>query len=241
MSKTAKSKASVLICTPCYGGLVTNQYLTSILDTVTQFHAQQVPHGVFTLANESLISRGRNRCAQAALAGGFDKLLFIDADIGWKWSDVARLLKSYKKVIGGTYPIKQLSPVLALNALPEHHEIFGRERNPEALRNLGEQQGNQTGEVEVRHIPTGFMLIDCSVLRALQPHVPSFKLSSTTSDEKATQYFDYFPVRVVDEVYESEDWAFCSLVREHLDCGVWVNTNIITTHTGTHIFTGEQQ
>ena len=239
-----KRRAKILIATPAFGGLVTTQYLTSLLDTIAQFLIQGVPHSVYTIANESLISRGRNRCAQYALEHGFDKLFFIDADIGWAWPDVARLIKTDKLVIGGTYPLKQLDPMLNYNPMPETIDACMEKlktkdtilRSPEELLVLSEM-ANDRGELEVRHIPTGFMIIDTRVFKSLQPHVPSFKMRDTENFQEKT-YYDYFPVRVRDGVYESEDWAFCSLVREHLDCGVWLNTNVVTTHTGVITYTG---
>ena len=80
------------------------------------------------------------------------------------------------------------------------------------------------------------MMIDCSVLKQLQEYVPHY-LQEDTGAGTFEKHYDYFPVRLNGKMYESEDWAFCSLVEEHLDCGVWLNANIVLTHTGTYTFT----
>jgi len=142
-------------------------------------------------------------------------------------------------VIGGTYPIKQLSPV-RLSYNPPEDLVFPAGTRPRSFEELqylkAHYAENSHGEVRVRHIPTGFMMIHCSVLLELQKHVPSY-LQEDTGDGTFEKHYDYFPVRLVGDMYESEDWSFCSLVREHLDCGVWLNANVILTHTGIHTFT----
>lgn len=237
---------SILIATPAYGGLVTTEYLNSLLSTMLYFAQNKIDAHVYTLKNESLIPRGRNQCAWYALAQGpngqpFDKVLFIDADMGWEVSDVERLLKSHKRVVGGVYPVKQYPIELACNALVEHREVFPHnKRSVESLLELRRQFANHIGEVEVRHIPTGFMLVDTSVFIDLIPHVRSY-IGMDWQKRQNVRMWDFFPIGPADAsgdcVYESEDWAFCSLVRKHFpDEGVWLNTHVVTKHSGAHTF-----
>jgi hypothetical protein len=234
-------KNSILIATPAYGGLLHSKYVTSIVTTCNEFAARGILHGLYIIPNESLISRARNRCAAFALQRGFEKLLFIDADLGWKLSDIQAIVDSSKRVVGGTYPLKQMSPTrLSYNppadlVFPEHIAL----RSYDELQYLKQHFADlTTGEVSVRHIPTGFMMIDCSVFKALQAFVPHY-LQENSGTGEFEKHHDYFPVRLSGEMYESEDWAFCSLVREHLDCGIWLNTHVVLSHTGVHTFTAE--
>lgn len=232
-------KGSILIATPAYGGLLHSKYVKSLVTTCNELLARGVVHGLYIIPDESLISRARNRCAAFALEKGFERLMFIDADLGWTLEDFVAILESEKPVVGGTYPLKQRDPVrLSYNPL-ETADIPGHlpRRSVEELAFLRQRQADPvSGEVEVRHVPTGFMMIHHSVLKRLQEHVPSY-LQENTGDGSLERHYDYFPVRLVGEMYESEDWAFCSLVREHLDCGVWLNTGVVLTHTGTYTFT----
>ena len=232
---------SILLATPAYGGLLHSKYVKSLVSTCNELAFRGIAHGLYIIPNESLISRARNRCAAFALKQGFERLMFIDADLGWKPADIEAILDSDKLVVGGTYPLKQFSPRrLAYN--PSRGVTF-----PDgiALRSLEELQylkrhhaDPASGEVAVRHVPTGFMMIHCSVLRRLQEYVPDY-LHEDSGDGSLEKQYDYFPVRLRGKTYESEDWAFCSLVREHLDCGVWLNTNVVLSHTGTFTYTAE--
>ena len=73
---------SILIGTPCYGGMVTEAYLRSSLALRKEFLAAGIEHDWLTIANESLVQRARNVIAASFLREtSFDRLLFIDADI----------------------------------------------------------------------------------------------------------------------------------------------------------------
>lgn len=237
---------NLLIATPAYGGLVTTDYLLSLLDTMHMLEKRGIYCYVHTLRNESLIPRGRNACAWYALAKGpggesFDKLLFIDADMKWNVSDVEKLLESDKRVVGGTYPIKTYPIELAANSLDEHKGLFdASERSVAQLIALREAHGNSRGEIPMKHIPTGFMLIDVSILAQLTQLVPTY-VGTDWSTRAAVRMWDFFPIGPLsgkpDAVYESEDWAFCSLVRKHFPKeGVWLNSHVVTKHIGTHTF-----
>lgn len=205
----------ILIATPCFGGQLTTQYLGSALQTVHGFMSDDISHAFYLLDNESLIPRARNKCAQYALDKGYDKLLFIDADMVWKYEDVQRLLKSEHKIVGGTYPLKMYPIKLNFNPLPEAK-----------VESLPE-------EVEVRHLPTGFMLIDRSVLETL---IDEGAESYTTLDAvtgQTVECHDFFPVGVKEERYLSEDWGFCELARS-AGFKIYLNTKVILGHIGTH-------
>lgn len=234
-------KNSILLATPAYGGLLHSKYVKSLVSTCNDLAFRGIVHGLYIIPNESLISRARNRCAAFALRQGFERLMFIDADLGWKPADMDAILNSDKLVVGGTYPLKQFSPRrLAYNPHREARFPDGiGMRSLEELQYLKDHYAdNATGEVCVRHVPTGFMMIHCSVLTRLQDFVPDY-LHEDSGDGALEQQYDYFPVRLRGKTYESEDWAFCSLVREHLDCGVWLNTRVVLSHTGIYTYTAE--
>ena len=222
----------ILICTPAFGGLVSTEYLLSFVSTLAGLRQDNIDFALFTIANESLISRARNKCAHVAMQGTtYDKLLFIDADIGWTYADLRHLIFSDKRIVGGTYPMKTTPIALNFNPLPQHLHYFEKRKSVPAFNKYKKDLANPKGEVEVMHIPTGFLMIDSSVFKDLAPKVPTYtghELSTGTT----TQYHDFFPVRVKNGILESEDWAFCSIAREN-GIKVYFQTNIVTTHTGT--------
>lgn len=240
------NKPSVLIATPAYGGQFTSQYMLSIVPTLSWLEHSGYTYQFYNISNESLIPRARNQCAWFSIANGpdgqpFDKLLFIDSDMGWKHEDVKMLLESDKRVVGGAYPGKRYPIEIMANALLKDRGLFGAKRSVEELHALRDAKANTRGEVEMHHIPTGFMCIDTKVLIDLMPHVEHYRGVEHKTQQQVLMW-DFFPIGVAPVPgeplgeYESEDWAFCSLVRKHLDCGVWLNSHVITTHTGTHVF-----
>ncbi len=222
----------VLLATPAFGGLVTTQYLESMIHTIVALSADGIEGGLFT-PWDSLISRARNTCALQAIRQNYDKLLFIDADMIWTPEMVRMLLKSEAKVVGGTYPLKTFPIVVNFNPLPEQRDLFGRDRELDNYRAWCEKYADPvTGEAEVAHIPTGFMLIDLEVFAKLSHTVPHYATYHADLREHSVSY-DFFPCGTHGQEYESEDWGFCRLVRE-AGFKVMLQTKIVTGHTGVH-------
>lgn len=227
----------LLICTPCYGGLVTTQYLLRMIDTYEALRSddrvKQI--AIYTLETESLIPRGRNKCARFALMNDYDKLLFIDADMVWTPEDVKLLLDSKKPIIGGTYPLKTFPITLNFNALAEKGaELWNNTRLIDDYMAFKAKFADAKGEVEVRHIPTGFMLIDTKVFKKLiqdgtAPRYQTFQPDNNTVEV----FYDFFPIGVVEGEYESEDWAFCSLASK-AGFPIHLQTKVVTGHIGVH-------
>lgn len=230
----------VLIGTPAFGGMISTDYLISMITTTRGFIRDNVDFAVHTLTNESLINRGRNTIANAALEQEYDKLVFIDADIGWTYTHMCYLLNSPRDIVGGTYPLKTLPIALNFNPLPEHMEMFASEdglrytKTIDKYKNFQEKCGDINGEVEVMHVPTGFMSINIKVFKALKDKVATYQQRDFHTGKISTMY-EFFPIRIKNNVLESEDWAFCSLAR---DAGfkVFLSTNIVTNHSGTYTF-----
>lgn len=205
----------ILIGTPAYGGLVTTEYLVSIATTIRGFIRDNVDFTLLAMANESLINRGRNGIAHIALEGGYDKLVFIDADIGWTYDDMCNLLNSKQDIVGGTYPIKTYPITVNFNALPEHVEMFAQEtehgkiyrKTMDKFNEYKAKYADENGEVQVVHIPTGFMSIKVAVFKYLMDKVTTYK-NTDFNTGKVSVMHEFFPVRVKNELFESEDWAF---------------------------------
>jgi hypothetical protein len=224
----------ILICTPAFGGMNSIEYTLSLVQTIAGFRQDNVDYSLYMMGNESLISRGRNKCAFTALnshTGPYQKLLFIDADIGWTYAQLRQLIFSDKRIIGGTYPMKTTPIALNFNPLMEHLRYFSHRKSVAEFNKYKKEQANEKGEVEVMHIPTGFLMIDTEVFRELASKVPTYSGHDLSTGTTAS-YHDFFPVRVKNGILESEDWAFCSLARDN-GIKIWFQTNIVTTHTGT--------
>jgi len=232
----------VIIGTPAYGGMVMTNYLISMIQTTRCFVRDNAEFVVYTLTNESLINRGRNTIANEALKMGYEKLVFIDADMGWTYADLCAVCNSDKGIVGGTYPLKTLPICLNFNALPQHFEYFAEKSDKGTMYNKSldkyktykEKCADVNGEVEVMHVPTGFMAININVLDRLKSKVATYQQRDHHTGEISTLY-EFFPIRIKNNILESEDWAFCSIAREN-GIPVYLNTNVVLEHAGTYTF-----
>jgi GT2 family glycosyltransferase len=106
-------------------------------------------------AKSSIVAEARNRCVELAREHAADFLLFLDSDMVFPRDALQQLLAHGKDIVGATYP-KRVSPYTVLGApLPE-----GRVESDGAL-------------IEMRHLPTGCLLIRMTVFESLSQ--PNFR------------------------------------------------------------------
>lgn len=230
----------LLIATPSYRGTVTTLYVQSLLATMEMLRSAGIEHKLFTLDADALISRARNKCAELCLDIGFDRILFIDSDIVWTPEHVKRLCDSDRDIVGGTYPMKAFPVTPNLNPLNEHYQTYGYKRHFGAFLDYAEKFADPNGEIEVRHVPTGFMMVKALVFKALQRVRPKYVSRDGVTDT-ISAYHDYFPFRIVSEIvegheintYETEDWGFCGVARE-MGFKIYLNTKVLVSHIGLH-------
>ena len=211
----------ILLATPAFGGILTTRYFDSFLKTMGAISEAGHEMSVITMDRDALISRARNALATLALENNFDKLLFIDSDTVWEPEHVFMLLNSDKKIIGGTYPYKKFPIKLVYQPLPKHFVL-------------------ENGEAEVLHLPTGFMLIDISVLKAMTKTALQYLWFDEVT-KKHKNIYNFFPIgltKVPDtniRRYDTEDWGFCSQARG-VGFKVFLQTKCVVDHLGLHQF-----
>src|SRR5210317_451675 len=109
MSKETKKKAkTIYIATPAYGHQVTTSYANSLLNLMAQKPDPDCPYHcmVHLQAGMALVTQARNNCVAEFMKSGADKLLFIDADIGFQPEAVKRLINLDVDVALTPYPVK---------------------------------------------------------------------------------------------------------------------------------------
>lgn len=193
---------------------------------------------------ESLISRGRNAAAAAALHCEADYLLFIDSDIRFDPADVFKLLDADKDVICGAYAKKYINDrklnYLARNK-PEVFETsewrklcsdFSSEIDPSKSKN------NLT---EVDYAATGFMLIKTSALKTIASQKPDIKYKNDIDGyiSFGDNFYNFFPAEVNPKTlkYESEDYGFCKLWRS-VGGKIFLDESIHLHHIGNFAYEG---
>jgi len=228
----------ILIGTPAGGSMVTLQYMLSFIATAQGCRDKRkgkrpIDLGLYTLGNESLISRGRNHIAAQAMYQRWDKLLFIDSDQGWTFEQFQKIVDSDKPIIGGVSPLKTLP--IALNFLPkENDETYFKDRMRSYESLLAMREGHKQAEINIGYIGTGFLCIDVKVLLKLSEFAEPFRYPSPKTGQLMT-HWDFFPTRPYKKRSVSEDWGFVNLAREH-GFEPWINADVVVTHTGQMTF-----
>ena len=214
-------------------------YVGSLITSLRWLASERIDVELYFLANHSHIGGARNECARYALAGGFDKLLFIDADQVWRTEDLSYLIKSDKSLIGGTYAKKTLPIDLNFTPLPEHAHYFTNGVKSTSAFLKYSEEADSSGEVEVEHIPTGFMLIDCSVLEKLKEKTPNY-LYRTSQHTEENRCWDFFPAGVTEGRFLTEDFFFCSEARA-AGFPAYLNVFCVLGHIGSFNYRAERQ
>jgi hypothetical protein len=214
----------VLFGLPCYGGQMHAATYHGLRQTEQRFRELGLSFNVMTITNESLIQRARNGIAASFLASGCDRLVFIDADIGFTAEHVLRLLAHDVDVIGGMYRKKSPETVdFAANLL---------------IDDAGQGKVNEdTGALLARHAATGFLAIKRRVFETMRDSWPHLKYRMHPDQsrpaglgEYAWSFFDCITDPATLD-YLSEDYAFCHRWRA-LGGEVWVDPGLILDHHG---------
>ena len=107
----------IFIATPCYGGQLGEPYFRSMMRLAILCNKYNLKYTVSTLANESLVTRGRNTLTSFFMENkDATHLFFIDADIEFNPEDVLRMVAYDKPVVVGAYPKKALNWTSIINA-----------------------------------------------------------------------------------------------------------------------------
>lgn len=234
-------KPSILISTPCYGGVLSQNWVMSLLKLFAKI-GDEVLIDLQFVGYDSLISRARSTLVSNFLDSGRSHLLFIDADIGFEVEQVQRLLRADKEFVGALYPVKfydwgQVIPKVgegeSLREAPLHYVGTFCE---------GDELKKDNGFATAKYAGTGFQLIKRSVFEKMalaypelkynRIHVPNFQPS-----ENRYAFFDCVIEKETGD-YLSEDYAFCKRWRD-IGGEIWLDLESKLTHTGSHDFIGD--
>ena len=216
--------ASLLISTPCYGKVLGEGYLHSILSTIDLLRVKGHKVQISTVGNESLITRARNNQVAFFLSTDFDRLMFIDADISWKPQAVLDLLESDYDVCGTPYATKgrdwDKAVTFAKKRIEDGKDFNGNELMTSTLRfTLNKTPGKtmeKDGWQEVNALATGFLMMKRHVLETMRDHFReelNYKndVSGYSKLAPPEHCVGLFETMIDPETrrYLSEDYAFC--------------------------------
>ena len=251
-------KPYVCVLTPCYGGMCHVEYTTSLINTMNMFRTLGINLKIEFCRNDSLVSRARNNLVAKAMNDqSITHLLFIDNDIIWEPISIIKLLIANKPVIGGIYPLKNY----AFDKLAKEGQVEAwlKAKNGSQLawimtdeqtiqykmlkynlNLLPEGLSIENNIGRVRHIATGFMMIQRATIETMFLGFPSTKYTDDISflkgDENKYAYA-LFDCGVEDDHYYSEDWMFCTRWTK-MGGDIWVDISINLTHIGVERYSG---
>jgi len=255
----AANKPRVAILTPCYGSVCFVNYVSCLINTMNFLNSYGVPVKVEFCRNDSLVSRARNNLiAKAMHDPTVTHFMFIDNDITWSPVDILKLLIADKPIVGGIYPIKNFEWA-KLAANPNLIQEWIAHKNESQLKNVvSDEEFIQYRMVrynvnhldnhleinqnlaQVKHLATGFMLIQRAVIEKMSLAFPSTKYVDDVGFlHGAENDFAYalFDCGVEDGHYCSEDWLFCNRWSK-MGGKVWMDVSINLVHTGNQDFKG---
>jgi hypothetical protein len=215
---------SLMIALPCHGGIVSEKTTMSLFNLGKLLARNNIPHGLLTQANSSLITIGRSKIANFFINNtDHEYLFFLDSDIGFNPEDVLKLMSHQVDIVSGAYPMKTIPIRYCINI-----------QQPEERRgDLIKIEGNGMG----------FVLVHRNVLLKMAQNFPELKYIPPTNDSNVTptpeelnNSYHYFMEQKVDNAFMSEDNSFFYRARM-LGYDVWLDTSIKLQHIGSHIFT----
>jgi len=246
----------IFIATPCYGGAMGEPYFRSMMRFVILCNKYNIQYTVSTLANESLITRGRNTLTSFFMENtAATHLFFIDADIEFNPEDILRMVAYDKPIVVGAYPKKAINWTSILGAArnPDMNEdaetIEGHSSNYVVNFDfLKDKDGKPTPQVQVvdnlvklKDAGTGFMCIRKDVIQQMFDKHPDTKY---VNDINVDQKFEPFMYALFDCIidpesrrYLSEDYTFCRRWQE-MGGDVWLDPRTALNHVGHYTFRG---
>ena len=248
-------KKHIFIATPCYGGQLGEPYFRSMMKLAIMCNKYDIPYTISTLANESLITRGRNTLTSFFMANEeATHLFFVDADIEFEPEDLLRMVAYDKPITVGAYPKKDVnwdSIIHAARANTEEtaHTIEGHSSNYVVNFDfLKDESGNRTPQVQIqdnliklKDAGTGFMCIKKETIQQMfDKHTDLKYVNDINVDNK----FEPFMYALFDCIidpdsrrYLSEDYTFCRRWQE-MGGDVWLDPRTALNHVGHYTFRG---
>ena len=239
------SKPLVVVGTPCFGGLVSQDYTMSLLNLSSAAQQQGFDVAVVMLGNDALITRGRSAIVARFLDNpATTHLLFVDADIAFSVEQVTRMLAFDKDFVAGLYPAK----IIDWNQLAHRFGHSAETLDESGLAYVaalceGDTAKRENGFATGTYAGTGFQLIKRGVFERMIQAYPEMKYKALHAFPRPSQPSDnlyaLFDCMIDPEsgVYLSEDYAFCRRWRA-IGGEIWLDLNSKLNHSGSYTYRG---
>jgi len=258
-SYVQENSPCVYILTPCFASLCYVNFVSCLMNTIALFRQYGVELVVEFCRNDSLVSRARNNLVARAMSNPkMTHMIFIDNDITWDPLDILKLMVSDKHIVGGIYPLKNYNwnkitagPNAVANMIERKNASqFSSMIDDESMiqYNLLKYNVNylsttlniEKNLTKVKHIATGFMMIQRNVIEKMSAAFPSTKYVDDVQflkDNENEFAYALFDCGVEEGHYFSEDWLFCHRWTK-MGGFIWADISINLTHTGIEDYRG---
>jgi hypothetical protein len=265
MDYIEKYKPVVYLLTPCFASLCYCTYVQCMMSMQDVFRKLNIPLHIQFCRNDSLVSRARNNLVARAMNDpAMTHIIFIDNDISWSPVDVLKLILANKPLVGGVYPLKRhnWNKLLVKTEDGKNANVIQSwldRRDKSAVTNgvtdenylqynlLNYNMNYLTNTLsidqnlaKVKHLATGFMMIQRGMLEKMFQAFPSTKYVDDVGFLVGSENdFAYalFDCGVEDNHYYSEDWLFCHRWSK-MGGEIYVDVTINLTHTGIEDYQG---
>jgi hypothetical protein len=237
----------IAVLTPCFGGMVTAAYHSSMQDFQPACYARGIRLRSKLIAGDALITRARAELVAWFLDSDATHLLFVDADIGFEPEQFFRMLAFDADVVAAAYPTKSLNfNRIARDAVAGRPKLESASLTYVVAWKDGPGVEAKRGFARVRFAGTGFLLVRREVIVKLCAAHPELHYRSThavghSAAEQSPQHrFALFDPIIEPSTgeYLSEDYAFC---KRWTDLGgdIWVDMQSTLDHVGFCTFRGD--
>jgi len=241
---------SLYVATPMYGNQCNGGYMQACMRLQRMCLELNVGFDLYTLFNESLVTRARNACVHEFLKTDYTHMMFIDADIVFDPVDVLKMLTYDRDIICGPYSKKKIRWDRVMQAMSQGSLNLGSS-DAEIESFTGDffftpasnKKLSLTVPTEVAEAGTGFMIIKRECFEKFEHAYPELKYTSDTSGaegefykQEMVAYFD----TVIDpdsKRYLSEDYMFCQYARK-IGLKVWLCPWVKLQHIGNYTYRG---
>lgn len=202
--------ARVMVATPIYDTMVNYRYLESYIASVMHCFKNRIEVYFTPATRFTLVQYARNYLLKLFLdEPDFTHMMWIDSDLGWDPTAIARLVSHGKDVVGGVYPVKAMN----LKSWYPYAPVT------DVLEN---------GLQRCEHLPGGFMLVSRRAAEAVARTCPTYTLHH---DGKKIPCANVFDLEHTGDNFTGEDIVHCNRLRK---CGfdIWADPDISFAHCG---------
>jgi hypothetical protein len=251
MTEPLMTQPLILVATPCFGGMVSQNYMLSVIRLMSYAKSAGFDVSLTMLGSDALISRARSTLVAAFLDNPeATHLLFVDADISFEPQQVERMLRFDQDFTGALYPLKSMD----WDQVPQRCVEGGENLRQAALSYVGtfspDAERKQEGDfVTGLYAGGGFQLIRRNVLEKMIAAYPETRFSrvhdlpmsgSRRDAVRSSNLFALFDCIIDPEssAYLSEDYSFCLRWRQ-IGGEIWIDVVSKLNHCGPYEFVGD--